>query len=81
MGLSPDQLVDLPRPSDPFPDGESEVPPSVSPDSIRRYIDVALKRRADFLAAQKKTQSADVLRKASKNSLKPRLDLTLSSGY
>ncbi len=81
MGLSPSQLSDLPRPSDSFPDGESQTPPSVSPESIRSYIDLALRRRADFLADEKKNQSADVLRKHSRNGLLPRLDLTLSSGY
>ena len=81
MGLSPTQLVDLPRPSDPFPNGENQTPPSITPDTIRSYIDAALKRRADFLSAEKKTQSADVLRKASRNNLHPRLDLTFTSGY
>lgn len=81
MGMSASQLIDLPVPSDSFPDGEREIPPSISPDSIRSHIDQALKRRADFLALEKKKQAADLLRKTSRNSLLPRLDLTLSSGY
>jgi len=81
MGMSASQLMDLPMPSDSFPDGEREIPPSISSDSIRSHIEQALRLRADFLAAEKKKEAANLLRKTSRNSLLPRLDLTLSTGY
>ncbi len=81
MGLGPRELIDLSGLSDPFPEGERLTPPAVSPDSIRSAIEEALKRRADYLSAEKHRESAEVLRKYSKNGLLPRLDLTFTGGY
>jgi len=81
MGLSAAQMMNLPMPSDSFPDGEQQVMPSISSESIRSHIEDALKHRADILSAEKNIQAADVLLGSAKNSLLPQLDMTLSTGY
>jgi outer membrane protein TolC len=81
MGLPLHRLADLPKPSDYFPDGENQVAPSISPESIRDQVVRALPRRADFLAAEKRKEAADVLRKPARSGLLPKLDLFLSGGY
>jgi outer membrane protein TolC len=81
MGLDPMKLIELPAPTDSFPDAESTALPSVAIDNIRVRIDQALGNRADYLALQKKVQSAEILYKFKKNSLLPRVDLILTGGY
>ncbi len=81
MGLPLSRLADLPRPSDSFPEGEDQAVPSTSPEGIRDQITRALSRRADYLAAEKRKQAADVLRKPARNGLLPKLDLFMSGGY
>ena len=81
MGLTPEQLAQLPPPADGFPDGISQPPPSLSPERIRSLINLALTRRADYLAAEKAREAADVIRQAVSNRLRPQLDLTISGGY
>ena len=81
MGLSPEQLAQLPPPSDDFPDGINQPPPSLSPERVRSLIGLALTRRADYLAAEKTREAADVLRRSVGDRLRPQLDLTISGGY
>ena len=81
MGLPPDQLAAVPAPADAFPDGLVEAPPSIAPDTLRALIDLALTRRADYLAAEKKLAAADVARQLAANRVRSQLDLTLSTGY
>ena len=81
MGLAPEQMPELPLPADQLPDGVGETPPSLASDRLRALIDQALARRADYLAAEKKKDAADLLRRAAGSGLRPQLDLTLSGGY
>ncbi|MBP7779224.1 MAG: TolC family protein [Acidobacteria bacterium] len=81
MGLPPDEIAGLPSPVDAFPDGLSEAPPSIAPDRVQALIELALARRADYLAAEKRRAAADVLRQVAGNRVRPQLDLTLSTGY
>ena len=81
MGLSPEQLAQLPPPADDFPDGVNQPPPSLSPERVRSLIGLALTRRADYLAAEKTREAADVIRRSVSDRLRPQLDLTISGGY
>ena len=81
MGLTPEQLAQLPPPADDFPDGLNQPPPSLSPERFRSLIGLALTRRADYLAAEKTREAADVIRRSVSDRLRPQLDLTISGGY
>ena len=81
MGLSPEQLAQLPPPADDFPDGLNQPPPSISTERVRSLIGLALTRRADYLAAEKTREAADVIRRSVGDQLRPQLDLTISGGY
>jgi outer membrane protein len=81
MGVPADQIAALPAPSDAFPDGLAEAPLSRTPDNVQRLIDLALRRRADYLSADKKVEAAGVLRQATANRLRPQFDLAMSGGY
>ncbi|MEZ5403207.1 MAG: TolC family protein [Bryobacteraceae bacterium] len=81
MGLSPQNLPAIGRPGDALPTGEGATTILVDPGALQSYITLALARRADVLAAEKRIASTDVLRAAAKNLILPRVDLQLSSGY
>ena len=81
MGLEPAKVLEVPPPADSFPDGEAQAVPPSSPEGIRPYIDLALANRADYLAAEKRKQAADVLRTSARNGVLPQVDLLLSGGY
>jgi outer membrane protein TolC len=81
MGLAPEQLDQLPPPADDFPDGVNQPAPSIAPEKVRSLIGLALTRRADYLAADKAREAADLIRRSVSNRLRPQLDLTISGGY
>lgn len=81
MGISAEQLATIGRPVDAIPNGEGAVAPKVDPNALQSYIQLALSRRADLLAARKRIESTEVLRGAAKNLILPQIDLQLSSGY
>ena len=72
----------MPAPSDAFPDGLAEAPLSRTPDEVQRLIDLALRRRADYLSAEKKFDAAEVLRRDGQSpplAVRPRDEQGLSS--
>ncbi len=81
MGLPPEQIASLTAPGDVFPDGLAEVLPVRGPDAVQALVDFALTRRGDYLAAEKNRAAADVLRQVAANTVRPQMDLTLSTGY
>jgi outer membrane protein TolC len=81
MGLSSDQLLSLGPPADDWPVLPRETIPATTPDALRYYTDQSLKRRASYLATQKRVEGAAILRKAAVNQLKPQLNLNFSAGY
>jgi outer membrane protein TolC len=81
MGLSPDQIASLAAPGDAFPDVPGEALPLRGPEAVQALVDFALTRRADYLSAEKNREAADVLRKVAANTVRPQMDLTLSTGY
>jgi outer membrane protein len=73
IGLEPARIAALPFPADPFPAVQpAEVPP---PAEAGRFIDAALRRRADLRAARERKSGAEILLRAADDALKPRLDL------
>jgi outer membrane protein len=73
IGLEPARIAALPLPADDFPAVRpAEVPP---PAEAGRFIDAALRRRADLRAARERRTGAEILLRAAGDALKPRLDL------
>jgi outer membrane protein TolC len=81
MGLTADEMADIPLPSDDFPDVTTLIPPSTGPSSLQHYIRQALERRADYLSAIRRKDSTQVLAGAAKNQVLPQWDLIMSAGY
>lgn len=73
IGLEPPRIAALPLPADDFPEVRpGEVPPA-SDDG--RFIEAALRRRADLRAARERRSGAEILLRAADDATKPQLDL------
>lgn len=73
IGLEPSRIASLPLPVDSLPVLAPEaVPP---PAEAGRFIEVALRRRADVRAARERQGGAEILLRAADDALRPRLDL------
>ncbi len=81
MGLDASEVMDLPPPGDPFPDGTTAPLLPTDVEKLRQYIQTALSRRADYLAAKTRSQEARVLLGAAHNQLKPQIDFVGNIGY
>jgi outer membrane protein TolC len=79
MGVPPEQIAQVPDPAEDFP--ETIPAPANDPDSVRRYIVLALSQRADYLAAQKRVEAQRRLLPPATNAFRPAIDLTFSAGY
>jgi outer membrane protein TolC len=79
MGLPPEGIASLADPAEDLP--EAIGAPADDSATVRRYIELALSQRADYLAARKRVEAARTLLAQAKNGLLPSVDLTLSSGY
>jgi outer membrane protein TolC len=79
MGVPPEQTASVPDPAEDFP--ETIPAPANDPDSVRRYIVLALSRRADYLAAQKRVAAQRSLLPPATNAFRPAIDVTFSAGY
>jgi outer membrane protein TolC len=79
MGLPPESMASLADPAEDFPEGIGAT--ANDPEAIRRYIDLALSQRSDYLAARKRVDAARTLLALAKNGLRPIFDLTFSAGY
>ena len=79
MGMTPLELPDAPNPGSRFP-GVID-PSALSKVDINRFIDEAMKRRGDYLAAQMDIETARTLLAKAQNETKPKLDLGLKLGY
>jgi outer membrane protein TolC len=73
IGLEPARIASLPLPADPLPLlAPAAVPP---PAEAGRFIETALRRRADVRAARERRGGAEILLRAADDALRPRLDL------
>lgn len=80
LGLSPEEMQQVPDPSEDLPEISGAAPVADAP-TVRAYIELALTRRADYLAAKRRVESARALLPAAENQTRPGIDLTFSSGY
>jgi outer membrane protein TolC len=80
MGLTAEQMESSPSPMDAFPT-IAVSSTGLGQLTQLKLIEEALRRRADLLAARRRLDEAGVLFSASRNQLKPQLDLQLSAGY
>ena len=79
MGMPFEQMRTLDQPTDVFPEIDDQLLDEIV--QAEGYIDLARRRRLDLAAAQRREEAAEVLLRAARNDLKPRLDLTLDVGY
>ena len=78
VGVPPEAIASIPDPAEGLPEVTS---PEDKPEVMRRYIELALTRRSDYLAARKRTEAERAFLAQAKNGLLPNVELTLSSGY
>jgi outer membrane protein len=81
MGLDVAQIQRAAFSFEDFPQPLTEQLPASDADVIQKYVQSALTRRADYLAAQTRVEESRVLLVPARNGLKPRLDLNFSAGY
>jgi len=79
MGMTPQELPDAPNPGSRFPDVIDET--IFNKVDIRQFIDEALKKRGDYLAAQTDIETAITLLDKAQNDTKPKVDLGFKLGY
>jgi outer membrane protein len=76
-GAPPGALIPLPRPSTEFP----VKPPALDDQALRVLIEQATRARPDVAAAQARVGGSQVLVRAGRNDLWPRLDLNVVGGF
>ncbi len=79
MGVPPAQILAMGDPSEDLPAVAGSLLPNEA--ALRQYSEIALTRRADYLAAQKRIAAVRALLPAFKNQTRPNIELRLSSGY
>jgi len=82
MGLPADAIAALPSPATGFP-GPARGGPESERSGIgtSQLVEETYRRRADLVAADQRTRSADIRLDAARGDLRPRLDLVLNTGY
>jgi outer membrane protein TolC len=81
MGLSTDQMAKVGMPADDFPIDDGQVLAVLNSHSLQQFFDLALVRRADYLAAKKRELEQRTLLTPARNGTLPQLSLNLSTGY
>jgi outer membrane protein len=79
MGMTPRELPDAPNPANNFPTVIDAA--TLDKVGINLFIDEAMKKRGDYLAAQTDIETARTLLAKAQNETKPKLDLGLKVGY
>ncbi len=79
MGLKEEEIYSMPLPDTVFPVTFSNS--TINEDFIKNWLDKSFVNRHDYMALEKNIQSAELDCFVSKKSVKPRLDLTLTTGY
>jgi outer membrane protein TolC len=80
IGTEASQMANANSALESLPDPDAQRALLLNAQTIADYIQQALSRRADYLAAQKRVEEARVLLIAAQNMLKPRLDLSFDTG-
>ncbi len=79
MGMTPRELPDAPNPANNFPAVIDTA--TLNKVSINLFIEEALKKRGDYLAAQTDIETARTLLAKAQNETKPKLDIGVKVGY
>jgi outer membrane protein len=80
MGLDASEISELPEAATEFP---AELPPDqipTEPGALERYIQLALDQRPELAAQKQRQQASRIIVGASRNALKPDLNVTLGTG-
>jgi outer membrane protein len=80
MGLDIDQMSRANFSFEDFPEPESQRLLILNEEAITKYVQQALSRRADYLAAQRRIGESRVLLAAAQNAVKPSFNLNLEAG-
>lgn len=81
IGIAPGDMPLLGQPTDPFADGTDQPMLSTEPEKLREYIQLALSRRADYLAANVRGEESRVMLGHARNQLRPQLNAIVDFGY
>jgi outer membrane protein len=81
MGISADQVFNVPNPADAFPHGEEQPLPADSSHALQYYLNQSLLHRADYLAARRRIDESQILLTGAKNGLLPQVNLSVGVGY
>ena len=81
MGISADQVFNVPSPADAFPNGEEQPLPADSSHALQYYLNQSLLHRADYLAARRRIDEAQIQLTGAKNGLLPQLNINVGGGY
>jgi len=81
MGMNTDQMAGVGIPADDFPLDDAQVLGVLDSHSVQQFFDLALARRADYLAARKRETEQKTLVTPARNSILPQVNLNLSTGY
>jgi outer membrane protein TolC len=81
MGMSTDRMAGVGMPIDDFPIDDGQVLAILNAHPLQQFFDLALERRADYLAAKKREMEEKTLLTPARNGVLPQLNLSLSSGY
>ena len=79
MGIPPAQILEIGEPSEDLPEVSTTLLPNE--ETVQKFTELALARRSDYLAAQKRAAAIRSLLPAYKNQTKPNVELKFSSGY
>jgi outer membrane protein len=81
IGVSADEILSLPAPSDNYPDGLKQPLLTITPAALKSYIQLALSRRADYIAAKVRVAEAQAILVYARNQIKPQLNIVGNMGY
>jgi outer membrane protein len=81
MGLSTDRMENAGTPTEDFPKDDGVALAILNAHPLQRFFDLALERRADYLADKKREIEQKTLLTPARNATLPQLDLSLNSGY
>lgn len=82
MGRSPDRILSSTfELADDLPDGEDQTPLSDTAVALQYYLDEALERRSDYLAARRRVAEEGMLLTAARNQVLPQINLNFIGGY
>lgn len=80
MGLDASEMSMLPEVAAEFPAELSPDEIPTGPEALQRYIQLALDRRPELAAQKQRQQASQIIVGASRNALKPELDVTIGTG-